>query len=694
MSNRWDPCSFRPTRELSVNYQADLNPQQLAAVTAGPGPALVLAGAGAGKTRTLIYRLAFLLEQGIPPRSILLLTFTNKAAQEMMRRASNLLGADLAGVWGGTFHAIGARLLRWFSASIGYAPDFTILDREDSEHCLKGCIEQVKGWSTKGPKPNLAAEIFSFAANTRRSISDVINELHPALLPDLPAFEELARQYQARKLADNVMDFDDLLIYWQKLLSEPGPLRDYCLRNFRFVLVDEYQDTNTLQAEIVDMLAQEHGNIMAVGDDSQSIYSWRGANYQNLLEFPKRHPDAKIYKIEINYRSTPEILAVANAVIAANPRQFPKVLTPTVRSGDKPFKVVCLDTQQQAKFVAHRIQQLHEFGTALGQIAVLYRSHFHALDLQMHLNSLRIPYSITSGIRFFEQAHIKDVCAYLRLLWNPFDELSFKRLAQMLPGVGEKSANRLWLAYKAQLPKLPARAAPSQPPSPDAPTQVTKNPADPAYFSAAAQALHACASLAPQKAATAWQQWVEIMRQLADPQLCDHPGDMIRLVVEGGYCDYIEANLTRPHSRMEDLEHMAVYAGEFDRLEDFLTDLALLSNLDAEDNRRNDEDRVRLSTVHQAKGLEFEAVFVIMLCDGMFPSGLALRSTDGEEEERRIFYVAITRAKRELYLCYPVIIGDVNRAQPNLPHPSRFLSEIPEDCLELVDLTNLPPATC
>jgi DNA helicase-2/ATP-dependent DNA helicase PcrA len=320
---------FRAPVDLKINYAAELNPQQLEAVTAEPGPSLVIAGAGSGKTRTLIYRVAFLLEQGIPADRILLLTFTNKAAREMMRRAADLVGGEQSGLWGGTFHSVGARILRRHAEIPGYRPDFTILDRDDSVQLVKTCLgeSQVDVKATRFPKADVLAEIFSMAANTRQPLRQLVQKDYDYASRAIEDIEGLAAAYATRKLAANVMDFDDLLVLWLKLMEKPEVGEVY-QRKFQFILVDEYQDTNKLQSDLVDRLAARHQNLMVVGDDSQSIYAWRGAEYRNILEFPRRYPKARVYKIEVNYRSTPEILLAANAAIAANTMQFQKQLAP------------------------------------------------------------------------------------------------------------------------------------------------------------------------------------------------------------------------------------------------------------------------------------------------------------------------------------------------------------------------------
>src|SRR5258706_11608218 len=453
MSREYVLKPYHPEVNLQIDYARELNPQQLAAVTAPPGPALVIAGAGSGKTRTLTYRVAYLLEQGIPAERILLLTFTNKAAGEMMRRISDLLGQELRSLWGGTFHSIGARILRTHADALGYQKDFTILDRDDAQDLIKACVTDA-GIETKGthfPKPQVLNEIFSLTANTHKTAEELVDGQFSYFSEFAVPIADLARRYTARKRATNAMDFDDLLALWLKLLQDNAELREHYQRRFQFILVDEYQDTNKLQSDLIDLLAAKHHNVTVVGDDAQSIYAWRGANFANILEFPKRYPGAKVFKIETNYRSTPEILNVANAAIAANVNQFAKELAPARKSGMKPALVACQDARQQAAFIAQRALELRDEGTSLNQVAVLYRSHFHALELQLELTRQQIPFSITSGIRFFEQAHIKDATAHLKFVANPRDEVSFKRLTLLLPGIGAKGADRLFHAFTATM---------------------------------------------------------------------------------------------------------------------------------------------------------------------------------------------------------------------------------------------------
>ena len=663
MSHDYVLKPFTPEIRLNIDYARELNEQQLAAVTAPPGPALVIAGAGSGKTRTLTYRVAYLIEQGIPPDRILLLTFTNKAAGEMMRRVSDLLGQELRALWGGTFHSIGARILRLHADTLGYQKDFTILDRDDAKDLIKACLVDAK-IDTKDkhfPKADVLNEIFSLAANTHKTIEELVNGQFSYFSQFAAEIADQEKRYHARKRATNGMDFDDLLALWLKLLQDHAEIRDHYQRRFQFILVDEYQDTNKLQGDLIDLLAARHHNVTVVGDDAQSIYAWRGANFANILDFPKRYPGAQVFKIETNYRSTTEILSVANAVIAANVNQFAKELTPARKSGVKPALVQCHDAGQQAQFIAQRALELREEGVSLNHIVVLYRSHFHALELQLELTRQQIPFSITSGLRFFEQAHIKDATAYLKFVANPRDEVSFKRLVQLIPGIGGKGAEKLFHSFTAKM----------------AEGGLTMEPA-----AKLATALQSCVKAVPKKAAVGWTQFVATISQLEDEGTRRNAAKMLRLVMDAGYDDYLKETYDNYERRLDEIQQLAEFAFQFGSVEEFLTQLALLTNVEAEADPADDTEKIKLSTIHQAKGLEFDVVFVIMLCDGLFPSARSTESNDGEEEERRLFYVSVTRAKNELYLCYPLMRGGFGASgMDTYQSPSRFLSEIPKDRL-------------
>ncbi len=658
---------------IHLDYAGELNEQQLAAVTAPPGPILVIAGAGSGKTRTLTYRVAYLLENGIDPRNILLLTFTNKAAREMLNRVANLLPVDASGLWGGTFHSVGNRILRRHGSALDYSSGFTIMDREDQKDLIDTVVAGagIDPKEIRFPKGDVLAEIFSFVVNTENPLEELLAEKFPYFLPLLDKIQDVHARYEKKKKATNSMDFDDLLQKTLSMFQQHERIAEFYRRQFQFILVDEYQDTNKIQADLVDLLARDHRNVMVVGDDAQSIYSWRGANFQNILEFPKRYPDAQVFKIEMNYRSVPEILEVANAAIAANVQQFRKHLSATRESKAlKPALVALNDGAEQAQFVAQRILELRDENVDLNDIAVLYRAHYHAVELQLELSRRGIPYQITSGIRFFEQAHIKDVTSFVRFVANPRDEVAFNRMVKLLPGIGNRTAENLWREWEAGIVAADV----------DRGSERESGPAGvsaPGY-SERLQAMHV-----PAKSKTLWTQLAHTLDEIAPGGQPNPPSEMITSVVEAIYDDYAKVNFTNYELRREDLEQLAVFARQFKDVHEFLSQLALISNVDAEiaPTQSADKEAVNLSTVHQAKGLEFHTVFVIWLTDGMFPSSRSLNTRDALEEERRLFYVAITRARDELYLTYPQMrlsggYGDV------FQRPSRFLQEIQNDLVE------------
>ncbi|MDQ6810083.1 MAG: UvrD-helicase domain-containing protein [Verrucomicrobiota bacterium] len=648
-----------PSAAISIDYAAELNPQQLAAVTAPPGPLLVIAGAGSGKTRTLTYRVAYLLENGVDPRNILLLTFTNKAARQMLDRVANLLPVDASGLWGGTFHSIGNRMLRRHGSALGYSSGFTIMDREDQKDVIDTVIAAagINPKEIRFPKGDVLADIFSFTVNTERSIEELLAEKFPYFLPLIEQIKDVHARYERKKKSINSMDFDDLLEKTLRMLKEHTEIADFYQRQFQFILVDEYQDTNKIQADFIDTLAAQHRNVMVVGDDAQSIYSWRGANFKNILAFPERYPDAQVFKIELNYRSVPEILQVANAAIAPNVAQFRKQLSATRATNEvKPALVALNDGSEQAQFIAQRILELRDEGVNLNDIAILYRAHYHAIELQLELSRRGIPYQITSGVRFFEQAHIKDVAAFIRFVANWRDEVAFKRMVKLLPGIGGKSADTLWRAWETLLEES---------------GEVTSYTERLLPMSVGA------------RSKKSWEQLAYTLDEIAPGGVPNPPSEMITSVVEAVYDDYAKANFTNYDLRCEDLNQLAAFSRQFKDVHEFLSQLALISNVDSEarPDQNEDNEAVNLSSVHQAKGLEYHSVFVIWLTDGMFPSTRSLDTRDAIEEERRLFYVAITRARDELYLTYPLMrlnagYGDM------FQRPSRFLKEIPTELLE------------
>jgi DNA helicase-2/ATP-dependent DNA helicase PcrA len=642
---------------LRIDYAALLNDEQLRAVEAGDGPVLVIAGAGSGKTRTLTFRVARLLERGVPPEGMLLLTFTNKAAREMTRRVEELAGGfvDVRKLLGGTFHHAAHTLLRQYARSIGFTEGFTVLDREDARDLMASCIgeRKVPKGSKRFPRAEVLLDLVSMAANLQKSVAEVLVERRPQFLPLAEEVLAVCGRFQQRKPQMNLMDFDDLLLHLKRLLVEVPEVRAKLSERFRCVLVDEYQDTNRLQGDLVDLFAGERRNLTVVGDDCQSIYSFRGADFTNIIDFPKRYPDCAVFTLTRNYRSTPEILKLANGSIAQNLRQFPKQLQAERPSGPVPVVVPTQTVDEQATFVAQRILELREEGTPLEEMAVLYRAHAHSMELQLELTRRGIPFRVRSGVRFFEQAHVKDVLAYLRLAHHPGDELAFKRVVKLVGGVGQASAEALWTALQGPGAGLPLAEALAHPD---------------------------LKGLVPKKATAGYGRFVNLIGRLTRPGAGNSPGQLIEEVLQGGYADYIRDEFVAEERRADDIRQLAEYAGRFEDLPRFLSEIALVSEFSAEDalSGEQPDEFLTLSTVHQAKGLEWGAVFVIWLSEGRFPLMTTTRTREDEEEERRLFYVAVTRARDELALTYP-LISSPRDGERMILRVSRFIDELPAD---------------
>ncbi len=647
-----------------IDYRAELNDQQYAAVTAPPGQSLVIAGAGSGKTRTLTYRVAYLLDNGIQPENILLLTFTNKAAREMLERVRNLLPVETNRLWGGTFHSIGNRLLRKHAERVGLKPGFSIMDREDQKDLMDTVISEsgVDTTTYRFPKPEVLGDIYSLADSKGITITELITDKYPYFEPVIEGILKVRERYTAKKLETNNVDFDDLLLLTLRLFQDHDDLRDRYRRTFQFILVDEYQDTNTLQSELIDLLAGENGNLMVVGDDAQSIYSWRGANLKNILEFNKRFPKASVYKIEMNYRSVPEVLTLANTVIEHNTGQFRKALQPSRETqGILPGLVPLDNPSAQASFVAQRILELRDEGVELQEIAVIYRAHYHSLEIQLELTSRGIPFQITSGLRFFEQAHVKDVAAFMKFAVNRLDEVSFMRMVRLVPGIGPASTSKMWRAW------LESDAA--------------RGPVTDGLFGKSLLGI-----TVPKKAHKTWEQMAYTLDELNEPSGNPvKPAAMIRSIMEGFYEDYMRAKFKNADQRKQDLEQLSNYSTRFEDVTEFLSQLSLVSGVDTDErpSARQDSEAVTLTTAHQAKGLEWHTVFAVWLADGMFPNNRVIEESgeEGLEEERRLFYVTVTRAKDELYLMYPVLNYQARDGEI-LQRPSRFLQELSKDLME------------
>jgi len=643
-----------------IDFERELNDEQYAAVSAQAGPALVLAGAGSGKTRTLTYRVAWLLHQGVQPWQILLLTFTNKAAREMLNRVEDLTGVKGHQFWGGTFHAVGLRMLRIHGESVGLSTKFTVLDESESESLLKDAIQGVDPQflkSKNNPKPRVISDMISYARNTLRPVDEVVRERYPFYENLAPVIQRFFVAFQERKQAQKVVNYDDLLEYWLQLMERDEEVAGRYQNRFRHILVDEYQDTNPLQAKIVDKLAAHH-QVMAVGDDAQCIYTWRGADFKNIMTFSDRHPGTQLYKIETNYRSTPEILNFANGVLTAQPLGFgySKNLRPVRTSRELPVFIPVMDTRQQAKVICSRIRELYDEGHGLREIAVLYRAHYHAMDLQTELSHQGIPYTITSGVRFFEQAHIKDIAAHLRLVENPVDMSAWSRIVTLLPKVGAVTSDKLFRFVKER-----------------AETQKRN------FFEVLVDP--AVEAKVPKGGREHWDALASSLLDLWKASREKPPPEVVRVAIDGWYGVYLRTAYPNWSERMEDLEGLVGFARQYEDLNDMLAQLVLLASETSDRSVEPDEDKLRLTTVHQAKGLEFPVVFVIGLADGLFPLRRAIEADD-IEEERRLFYVSVTRAQDELYLTYPMISS--GGGPPQRQDPSRFIKEVSTQYFETV----------
>jgi DNA helicase II / ATP-dependent DNA helicase PcrA len=629
-------------RKLSIDYRAALNSQQLAAVTAGEGPSLVIAGAGSGKTRTLVYRVAYLIDSGIDPSNILLLTFTRKSAQEMLARVGDLIGARSQRVCGGTFHSAANLLLRRYGRSIGVEPGFTILDRGDAEDLIALMRAQL-GLNEKDkrfPRKGTIMEMLSKCENTLRNLDEIILEEFGHFADHVEDLGRLQKAYQAAKRQKQLLDYDDLLVMLRQLLLLDEVARTTISRQYRYILVDEYQDTNRLQAEVIRQLASTHNNVMVVGDDSQSIYGFRGATFKNIMEFPTLFPGTTMYKLEENYRSTQPILNLANCIIDEAAEKYTKRLFTRKIDGPLPALVEAAGESTQSRFIAQKILDLREEGVPLSEVAVLFRSSFHSFDLEIELSRKGLPFIKRGGVKFIETAHVKDLLAHVRVIANPLDTVSWHRVLMLVEGVGPKKAQDLLATLvKSDKPFQTLR-------------EVTGRSS--VGLKNLANTLESLSGAEDSRPAHLVGQAYEYYLPILKEQYDDYP------------------------KRIRDLDHLQTIAEGYPGADEFLADLALeppdgsAVGVDAPDR---DDERMVLSTIHSAKGLEWQCVFVIWVVDGRFPSVYSFIADDELEEERRLFYVAVTRAKRHLFLTYPINVFDKGSGML-LSKPSRFLDPV------------------
>ncbi|MFX0057813.1 MAG: ATP-dependent helicase [Candidatus Heimdallarchaeota archaeon] len=639
-----------------IDFESDLNDEQLEIVNNLKGPMLVIAGAGSGKTRTIVYSVAKLLVSRVKPSEIMLVTFTNKAANEMIKRVETLLGKKPKGIWAGTFHSMANRFLRMYAKKLGLKPNYTIMDESDSKTLMRLAIDKanVKEVEERFPTAVVAKEILSFSINCNKSIREVIQWKYYQFDSDpvVMKLSELFTIYKKKKEQDNLVDFDDLLVFWNALLEERN-IAQMIARRIKYVLVDEYQDTNHIQDEIIHKIVKQNPNynVMVVGDDAQSIYAFRGANFQNILEFENKYQDCQRRTITYNYRSVPQILDLANDSIKHNKKQFKKTMRPTRPKGIIPFQVNVADDKDQARFIANQILKLRSNGYALNEIAILVRASHHSMQIEIELKTKNIPYEVRAGVAFFEKAHIKDMIAHLRVIENPYDEISWSRIFSIIPGIGKISGTKLFEAIAKTPSPINHLVSKTFAYEKDKVSRISKE---------------------------AKKNTIAHVKNLLGLSIEDNPGDIIKKLIPI-LEDHLQSKYDNWKDRIDDLEQLAVYSQNFTNLRNFLENLSLnLSNLESKTvqlgDQTEEEKPLVISTIHRAKGLEWRVIFIPMLCEDSFPSSRVLGDPESYEEERRVFYVAITRAKDLLYLISPAVIHTYRGLQT--VRLSQFVAEL------------------
>lgn len=637
--------------DYKVNYEEDLNEAQLEAVKSKDGPILVIAGAGSGKTKTLTYRVARLIEDGIKPENILLLTFTKKAAAEMLSRATIVLDNRCEKVAGGTFHSFANIILRKYSKLLGLKNNFTIMDRADCEDVINHIVGQLFPKKEKRfPKKSTLLDIYSKSINKVTLTKQIIADEFPQFAHCEDKIIEVHKAYVAYKRENSVLDYDDLLLYIKLLLENNDGLRKRLSNEYKYIMVDEYQDTNTLQADVIRLLASEHNNIMAVGDDAQSIYSFRGANYRNILDFPRLFENTKIIKLEQNYRSTQNILKLTNEIISKAKEKYTKNLFSNIVSPQVPALICAKDTQMEADFICQRILELLDEDISLSDICVLTRNARMSYNLEIELSKRAIPFQKFGGPKFMETAHIKDVVAHLRVILNPDDVISLTRILLLLKGVGASTVNNIMPIIKGDL-------------KPDI-------------------------KLLPSNKSQSLTPLFNTLGQLRDYSTTKKPEEIVSAVINY-YRPILKDKYDDFSKREKDLDHFEYLSTQYSNLEDFISDLALEppdASVEGMYKKNSDDEALTISTIHSAKGLEWDSVFIIGAVDGRFPSAYSFNSEEEMDEELRLMYVATTRAKNNLYITYPVDMYDYSMNMV-LSKPSRFLDGIPDDILERWDIT-------
>jgi DNA helicase-2/ATP-dependent DNA helicase PcrA len=638
-----------------IDYEKELNEAQLRAVTTTEGPLLIVAGAGTGKTRTLVFRVARLVEIGAKPESILLLTFTRRAAASMLTRAASLADARCQRVSGGTFHSLGHAVLRKFAGEAGVQKNFTVLDQSDTEDLIDLLRRQIRLTRAQHfPRKRTIAAMFSMMVNKVQTLKQVLNHEYPQFVDERRNLDTLFKAFEEFKRSRHMLTYDDLLVRLREALEASATMREQLSDQYRYIMVDEYQDTNKLQAQIVKLMTARHDNVAVVGDEFQSIYSFRGASHRNMLEFPKLFPAARIIKLEENFRSTQPILDVANAIISDDKESFKKRLYSRIPGGEPPVVVSARDENEQSQFVAQRISELREAGVPLSEIAVLFRSSSHSFDLEIELARQGIPFRKFGGIRFAGSAHIKDALSFLRVVVKPSDTLSWFRALKLIDHVGDATVYQILEHLGVEQKEF----------------RSTKSK------SGLFKKLHRFPARAAYKA-----QLTRLTRVFATMLEGQSPAEQLSAVLRF-YRPLLKNKYDDVQRRGRDLEHLQAIAKRYKTAAKLLDDIALDPTEAVQDNApRRSSGFVTLSTVHSAKGLEWNNLFVIWMTDGWFPSSRFQDEFDDFEEERRLLYVATTRAKRELHFVYPAV--DVYRGPETegVPTLSRFLEPIPPSIL-------------
>lgn len=641
------------TAAWQERLQQELNQEQRFFVTHQHPAILGIAGPGSGKTRALTYRLANLLQENVPPHTIMLVTFTNKAAEEMKRRVREIAGYLPRGLWAGTFHSIGARMLRRHASLVERSPNFSIMDEDDRGAMLKLVLAAYKNELREKDrnlflKRGLLSKIISSARNSSLDLATYVSSNMPDLAPYISLFCSVEAAYEEKKKFANAFDYDDLLIVWLKLLQENMEVRQRYQEQFQHILVDEFQDTNVIQDRIVQILG-ENGSTCLVGDDAQSIYSFRCADIDNILSFPDKKADCTVVKLVQNYRSVPEILELANCSISRNNLQIPKQLSAIRPPGEKPRVYLPADNYQEAAFITHTIQELYNDGMKLGEIAVLYRSSYLSQDMELALINNNIPYLTFGGLKFLQRAHIKDILAWLKILENPRDELSWQRVALLHEGIGAATFQGIWQQLKAY-----------------------PNPLEAALGD----------NIKPKRGKQGWNTFISILSRLHEADRENVP-QLISIIMKSAYGQILQQKYPDDYvERSLGIERLAAYGSRCASVGEFLESLLLEETLILDSMREEspDTDFLTLSTIHSAKGKEWKAVFILGLSDGHFPSAMGLKNM---EEERRLFYVAVTRAKDYLFLT--AAQEDYRGWNRYISGPSTFLTELPLHCYQVME---------